>query len=420
MPKGSSGYRIGWVALVGLCLAPITIALADPVPLETDVDTVSVPSENDGVLSNAILVNGTTYRLEVSGTYVWTGGVGSSDKADAECSVNPSGIPGYFPPDSTWIPDRFAAAYGASILDLTVDGFSLEWNPITPDAEGCNTQDHRYDSFILMNQTRKISFRILDGSRGDNSGSLTVKIFRQIANLPLPPVPAPVPTLAPVVAPGPGSVQEPTPPPTTLPPGIPPTVPPAPPVTPPPFPPGVGTTMPIQTLTIDSSGPAQSTVSLKKGWVYLFQASGTYRFTGATYHRWIESDQIAPVFDLPYLADAECSINNVGGSVRIQHQGAELVWDRNNYGTDPDFLDLYVGGTRIDWAPEGPGSGGCDLVGHTYGSIFIPASTGSLSAYISDPEPQNNSGSLVLKIYLLAYNTPVEVIAARGPELGLV
>jgi hypothetical protein len=106
--------------------------------------------------------------VEVSGTYRY--GALATQLADAKCSA-----PG------TWVPTRSAGLYGASALDLKIGGGSsvggTGWTPVTDTGGGCNALDHRYRMTVRSFSALPITAVVLDDTRTDDAGSLTVKIL---------------------------------------------------------------------------------------------------------------------------------------------------------------------------------------------------------------------------------------------------
>lgn len=141
------------------------------VPRVELAETVQVDSSDpDGSSTSAPLTAGESYLFEVSGTYAW--GVG---QADAECSTRVDTA------DPVWRRQRSFADVGiddTTLLDLLVDGEDVEWVATDEDAEGCNTTDHIYRLVHVPETTGLTRFVISDGNFNDNSGVLTVKIFR--------------------------------------------------------------------------------------------------------------------------------------------------------------------------------------------------------------------------------------------------
>jgi hypothetical protein len=135
-------------------------------------DTVNVPSTTpDGASTVVPVVAGLSYLIEATGTFAFGQG-----NADAECSTQ-TGV------DDVYRRERFLSL-GANMLDLFVDGHAVEWQATTADAQNCNTSNHTYRDEIVPGTTGKLTFMINDVYYGDNSGILTVKVYR-IREIPL-------------------------------------------------------------------------------------------------------------------------------------------------------------------------------------------------------------------------------------------
>lgn len=152
------------VVLAALGLASgVPVRAANP-PDGTTIDTVTVDTSSpSGANTNVPLIGGQTYLFQVSGTYEYGVGVG-----DAECTNTTT--------DATFIRDRFLAAAGSDVDSFQVQRSDTSWTPITSDANGCNTTDHRYSLVYASSATGAVNFRVSDGYYGDNSGTLTVQI----------------------------------------------------------------------------------------------------------------------------------------------------------------------------------------------------------------------------------------------------
>lgn len=191
---------------------------------ETLVDTVTVPSGDPaGVTSAAALDPDEHYRFRVEGTYAYGEG-----QADAECST--------FGPDPTWQRNRFVLLEPQEdLLDLYVNGANVAWRD--GDALGCDPEEHTYDLLFRPDEAGSVRFHVKDGFHGDNSGALTVEIFR----LSFPP---------------------------------------------PPDAPDVEAPLPAIELTVevpvDSSDPDGTTVALVEGRSYLLEAEGAYEYGAGT------------------------------------------------------------------------------------------------------------------------------------------
>lgn len=152
-------------------------ALADDIPpdvpelpavppdtVKVDEFTVHAASET-GTNSTVPLLEQRTYILEAQGVVNFGNG-----NADAECANFGDLQPQY---KREW----FTAA--PNTVDLLVDNAGIEWTPVTPDAENCDTADHVYRAFLTPATTTTHNFLFNDLAwRGDNSGALTVRIYQ--------------------------------------------------------------------------------------------------------------------------------------------------------------------------------------------------------------------------------------------------
>ncbi|MCL5095216.1 MAG: hypothetical protein M1575_00550 [Patescibacteria group bacterium] len=144
-----------------------------PIYLLEKIDTVNVLPNGNSYPSSVSLNNSEDYYVEVSGTYTYItpGAGGSSGQADAEYSDRPdwSYGPGWkkgedvFPP--VW----------TNALDVLISGSNIDWGEYNP--------THRY-STIYTGSGSPANFSIWDSGYGDNSGSLTVNIYRIISKTP--------------------------------------------------------------------------------------------------------------------------------------------------------------------------------------------------------------------------------------------
>lgn len=124
-------------------------------------------SKPSGATSTFDLVEGTTYVLEVTGSYSYgfRGGV-----ADAECST--------LPPDDTFQRNRYLLLDPSSDpLDLLVDGNLVEWQAAKPDAFGCDGTSNRYRLVHVPDRTGPVNFRVHDSGHNDNRGGFEVAIM---------------------------------------------------------------------------------------------------------------------------------------------------------------------------------------------------------------------------------------------------
>lgn len=138
-----------------------------PLPEISLNEDVTVPANNrNGGSSRLPLQAGESYLLEARGVYNYGGG-----SADAECSSSRT--------DPLYLPDRYAAvAPTTDLLDVLVNNEAVEWVPTKGNPDGCNETDHAYRYTFVAGATGAVNFRVNDGNLGDNSGSVTVRIYR--------------------------------------------------------------------------------------------------------------------------------------------------------------------------------------------------------------------------------------------------
>jgi hypothetical protein len=331
--------------------------------------------------------------------------------------------------DPVYRRNRYGTGSG-DLLDLVINGYEHDWVAADPDANGCS-RSHTYTFSGTPATTEWTTLRVLDSWNGDNSGVLSVAIYRVDCEdpaqcipprpnpplpgfppqppVPLPTIPPPLPTLPPVTTPtvpGP-TVPTPTVPTVpTIPPG--PTIPTVPPVTTPPppatVPPLPSTTIPppspttssppsgadsplfsssvSETLTVDTSNPAGTTSKqmYQAGRTYDFYVSGRYRYGAGS-----------------AMADAECS----------QAPG-DTTYQPARYGTRK--LDLTLNGYEFAWTPTGPDP--CDPSG-TYRLTIAADGTGLVNFKVDDDVYSDNSGSLVVTVV-----TRPLAVAVPNPGVG--
>ncbi len=120
-----------------------------------------------GVTSKYALTAGQPYLVHVTGTY----GYRSGARADAECS-NSARYPG------TWVAQRSVdyRAPDADHLDVYLNGIDgrFEGN----DGERCDPKTHTYRWTYVPQRTGRANFRIWDRSFADNSGGLTIRLYK--------------------------------------------------------------------------------------------------------------------------------------------------------------------------------------------------------------------------------------------------
>lgn len=143
-------------------------------PMHVLGETLTISARNDTLAISAPLLAGQPYLIEVEGTYNW----GASSLADAECSNS------FF--DANWLRNRFGAAYpGTDFLDVDIrpvnskTDVNIEWAGMNGNGDGCDLSDpHVYRVVFVPAETTSYTFSVDDPNAGDNSGSLTARIYR--------------------------------------------------------------------------------------------------------------------------------------------------------------------------------------------------------------------------------------------------
>jgi len=154
--SSSSNQTFDWESTTGTCPEG---------SIQQYVETVSVRSDGSTVTSG-VLDNGVTYLFKASGTYTYWPGASPYGIADAEYSYRPASSygPGWVLGD-----DVFPPKYPPHSLDINVNGSNVFWGNYNP--------AHLYTMpFIGTGST--VEFSIYDSNYGDNSGSLTVDIYK--------------------------------------------------------------------------------------------------------------------------------------------------------------------------------------------------------------------------------------------------
>jgi hypothetical protein len=138
------------------------------------VETVTVPATDPaGATSATALTAGAHYQFRVTGTVTWLNR-GGFDVVDAEC-VNTDG--------GGWL--QGVAGFPDDLLNLQVGTTSVDWTPVGP-TNGAGCSDNHLYTRDVTGTGATVGFRIYDGEGnvqnvgwfGDNSGSLTVQIWR--------------------------------------------------------------------------------------------------------------------------------------------------------------------------------------------------------------------------------------------------
>lgn len=136
-------------------------------PTTAFVTEVNVPVRDPrGDSTDVDLIAGRFYRVVAGGTYPWEPGNPNS-VADSECLT--SGIPGL----NVWSPNHAVVAAArlkpsakdasGDPFDLYVDGRAVDWEPLNPDAAGCNSTNHTYELPSFSPQaTKRVNFAVFD------------------------------------------------------------------------------------------------------------------------------------------------------------------------------------------------------------------------------------------------------------------
>lgn len=123
-----------------------------------------------GVYTCNFVFPGHTYRITVSGTYGYAGS--SAARADAECATGTS--------DGVWLRNRYGEAGEIDDpLDLHVEGYPQNWQPVSPDSVGCSTtRTYSVDWTPLRPGPLWLGIRDASGAEGDNMGQLSIEVRR--------------------------------------------------------------------------------------------------------------------------------------------------------------------------------------------------------------------------------------------------
>lgn len=146
-----------------------------------------------------------------------------------------------------------------------------------------------------------------------------------------------------------------------------------------------------------SPGGTNSNVVLSPANDYAFVISGSYNWNNSL---------------PPGTADAEClRVTGTPGSREAANALAPFA-------TGGDFLDVYVNGGAVDWAPTKASPTGCNDVDQTYTVGFKPLVSGKVNLRVNDTVHSDNAGSLRVKILKVASATPPASTAL--PKVSLV
>ncbi len=142
------------------------------------VDSFALSSETGATQTSVVLALGTTYTIEVSGTFqIGCIGLGVDCKTDAEYYVPGAGGPphqGVPYGNSSFNPE----GGGGTDIGVQIDGVDIFWGPYNPS---------RIYSIMYAGLDSSIDMRINDTNYGDNSGSLNVRILdASVSAVPVP------------------------------------------------------------------------------------------------------------------------------------------------------------------------------------------------------------------------------------------
>jgi hypothetical protein len=145
---------------------PPSKLLAGPALSAPELLSVSARNPKGATTVNALQA-GQPYLVHVTGTYGYRPG----GRADAECSNSP------------WAPSRWDSsrsvhrdAPDADHLDLYLNGIDGRFEGNT--GERCDPVDHTYRWTYVPTRTGRANFRIWDTKFSDNSGGLTVRLYK--------------------------------------------------------------------------------------------------------------------------------------------------------------------------------------------------------------------------------------------------
>ena len=188
--RGANKLTSYWTGKVGATTAPTSggggtdggvpmpddDAVAEPLPPPrllagtplASAEMFSVDARRPGgATSKYALEAGRPYLVQVTGTYGYRPGA----RADAECS-NTASAP------RTWVPARSVhrSAPDADHLDVYLNGVDGRFEGDS--GERCDPARHTYRWTYVPARTGRANFRIWDTSFSDNSGALTVRIWK--------------------------------------------------------------------------------------------------------------------------------------------------------------------------------------------------------------------------------------------------
>lgn len=134
----------------------------------TLVDTLYVPADGTSVASSIVLQRDTTYVLEAEGTIVYWPGGGNA-RMDAEWIEREDG--------------EWYEQHSGTNVDLLVNGSDENWwgtlDGITFAPHVFSGDSHLYRIYLFEGHGQRLAVSIFDGNTSDNSGSLTIRVYRE-------------------------------------------------------------------------------------------------------------------------------------------------------------------------------------------------------------------------------------------------
>lgn len=340
-------------------LSPVTADAAVSESLTLDA------SSRTGVTSTSVLEAGVPYEITISGSYLYqtagfagqAPGTFGNARADAECSE--------MAPDRTYQRNRWALLDPqGDFNDVYVNGQNVDWQAISPDAQGCDP-DHVYTFTHTPDSSGRISFKVHEalpvegalcandcGNYSDNFGVFTINISDVSAA--------------------------------------------------------------IDTFMLNTANPvgAQSNVTLDPTKNYRVEVEGTWLPS----HKKQGADQGVPLAHI--VADAECW--SLDGGPFAPSATPSLTDSPNSTfetfdDTGDDYWDVLVNGNFVDWVPADGSQSGCDATNKylTGVKVNIPQ---KLVVRAYDSFMNDNTGDLTVTIFEVA--TP-PAAPAPLPQLSL-
>lgn len=129
------------------------------------IERLVVPTDGTAVTTATSLASGTTYRLEVSGTFTWGNCDATNCPGGAACSYQRYGD-AYYRSDDCWASTTTGFAY----ISLYIDGQQVDWGPYSP--------DHVY-AIERSGTGNPFALQVMDceGCYLDNSGELALEVY---------------------------------------------------------------------------------------------------------------------------------------------------------------------------------------------------------------------------------------------------